>query len=462
MGSIQKVTSAALATVIVAVTFSISSVMADTITSPNYTINGNLGGSFGGQVSSTNYTMSTIGGEAVVGGGQSGSYIIDQQLVNASTAPTMQLAVQPGGMVAYYPFNENAGATSDDASANTNNGTLVGSPTWATGKLGSALSFNGSNGQSFSVSDNTAITMGSKMTVSLWANQSSAVVNKALASHWDYTSGSVSGGWALQVAGDSASRLQFFVAGSATDPASNYVETAANTWATGGWHHIVAVYDGTQSAANRVNIYIDGVAVATTVTGTIPPTGLNAASPLKIGDFNGLNRTWNGGIDHFKLFNRALSAVEVSAEYTAQNSGTPTGLTLGALTGPSATSTADAIVRTNSAAYGLSVQQDHDLQSGANTIPAVGGSIAAPMTWAEGVTEGFGFTVTGAPTLDAKWGTGSKYAAFPSSVTSFYNTASHNSAQVDVVNLQMRLDVSNAQTSGAYANTIVYTGTTLP
>jgi hypothetical protein len=406
--------------------------------------------------------MSAIGGEAIVGSGQSGSYIIDQQLVNTSTAPTMQLAIQPGGMVAYYPFNENAGTTSDDASANTNNGTLVGGTGWTTGKLDSALSFSGANGQSFSVPDNAAISMGSQMTVSLWANQSSATVNKALASHWDYTNGSVSGGWALQVAGNSASQLQFFVAGSASDPASNYIETAPSTWATGGWHHIVAVYDGTQSAANRVSIYIDGVAVATTVTGTIPTTGLNAASPLKIGDFNGLNRTWNGSIDHFKLFNRALSAVEVDAEYAAQNSGTPTGLTLGALTGPSATSTADVIVRTNSAAYGLSVQQDHDLQSGANTIPAVNGSIATPTTWAEGVTEGFGFTVTGAPTLDAKWGTGSKYAAFPSSVTTFYNSTNHNSAQVDVVNLQMRLDVGSAQVSGAYANAVIYTGTTLP
>lgn len=462
MGFIQKASRMILAAAIVAATFSISTVMADTISSPSYTINGNLGGSFGGQTSSTNYQMSAIGGEAVVGSGQSGSYVIDQQLVNASVAPTMQLAIQPGGMVAYYPFNENTGITSDDASANTNNGSFTGSPTWTTGKLGSALSFNGANGQSFSVPDNTAITMGAKMTVSLWANQSSATINKALASHWDYTNGSVSGGWALQVAGDSASRLQFFVAGTATDPASNYVETAANTWTSGGWHHIVVVYDGTQPAANRVIIYIDGAAVATTVNGTIPAVGLNAASPLVIGDFNGLNRTWNGNIDHFKLFNRALSAVEVNAEYAAQNSGTPTGLTLGALTGPSASSSADAIVRTNSAAYGLSVQQDHDLQSGTVTIPPVSGSIAAPSTWTEGVTEGFGFTLTGAPALDASWSGGLKYAAFPSAVTTFYNATGHNSAQVDVVNLQMRLDVSGAQASGAYTNTIVYTGTTLP
>jgi hypothetical protein len=441
----------------------VSVVMADTISSPNYSINGNLGGSFGGSPFSTNYKMTSIGGEAIVGSGQSGSYIIDQRPPGSSTTSTMQLAVQPGGLVAYYPFDEGTGTLAADASANNNNGSLVSGPTWTTGKLNSAASFDGSNGQSVSIADNAQITMTTQMTLSLWAKQSAATTNKALASHWDYVSGSHSGAWALQTESSDASRLQFFVANAQTDTGSNYIATNSGTWSSGAWHHIVIVYDGSQvTPLNRISVYIDNVKVGTTMAGTIPTSMQNAASPMMIGDFNGLNRTWNGQIDHVKLFNRALSQQEVSAEYTAQNAGTPAGLAFGALTSGSTTSLADAIVRTNVSDYGLSIQQDHNLQSGANTISPVSGSIASPSVWSEGTTKGLGFTVWGAPTLDSKWGSGANYAAIPSSATTFYSAVGHATNAIDVINVRLRLDVPTSQVAGAYSNTVTYTGTTLP
>lgn len=447
----------------IGVLFLSSSVAADRISSPNYIINGNLGGSFGGQLSSASYAMSAIGGEAVVGNGASGSYIIDQQNNSAPNTASMSLAVQPSGLVGYYPMDENTGTSTADASSNSNNGSLVSGPTWTAGKIGSALSFNGSNGQSVSVANSPAFNTGSQMTLSVWANQSTATVSKALASHWDYVNGSHSGSWALQVSGDSASRLQFFVADSQTDTGNNYFETDAGTWAVGGWHHIVVVYDGTQAtASNRVKIYIDGVSTAATMVGTVPSATQNSTAPLMIGDFNGLNRTWNGALDQVKLFSRSLSGAEVSAEYAAQNAGVATGLTLGTITGGSTTSLVDAIVRTNVPSYNLSVQEDHDLQSGANTIPAISGSIASPSTWNEGVTKGLGFTLTGAPTLDSKWSSGASYAAVPSSATTFYSSTGHVNGAVDVVNLRLRLDTSAAQSAGAYGNSITYTGTTIP
>lgn len=441
--------------------FTVSSATADRMTSPSYILNGNAAGSFGGSISSTSYKMNAIGGETVVGNGASSSYIIKQG--STLTVPTMQLSVQPNGLIAYYSLDENSGTTTADASVNSNNGSFVSGPTWTTGKLGSAVSFNGSNGQSVSVPDNTALNTGSQMTLSLWANQSSGTLNKALASHWNYTGGSVSGSWALQVSGDSTSRLQFFVADSQTDPGNNYAETAASTWSTGGWHHITVVYDGTQStAANRVAIYIDGAAASTATAGTLPATLQDAASPLMIGDFTGLNRTWNGAIDHVKIFSRALSAAEVNAEYNAQNTGVATGLTLGTVTTSSTTSLVDAIVRTNASSYSLSVQQDTNLQSGANTIAPVSGTIAAPATWTEGTTKGLGFTLLGAPTLDSKWGSGAKYAAFPTTATTFYSTSSHSPGVIDVINARLKLDIAGTQATGAYSNNITYTGTTIP
>jgi hypothetical protein len=169
-----------------------------------------------------------------------------------------------------------------------------------------------------------------------------------------------------------------------------------------------------------------------------------------------------GAIDHVKLFNRALTSDEITAEYGAQNAGIATGLTLGTLTGSSTTSLVDAIIRTNATSYNLAIQQDHDLQSGVDTIPAIGGSIGSPLTWSEGVTKGLGFTLTGAPTLDSKWSSGAKYAAVPSASTTFYDGTGHVNGTIDVINLRLRLDAPAAQTLGTYANTITYTGTIVP
>src|SRR4051812_22134562 len=49
-----------------------------------------------------------------------------------------------GGLVAAYSFDEGSGTTASDASGNGHGGTVAGA-TWATGKFGSALSFNGTS-----------------------------------------------------------------------------------------------------------------------------------------------------------------------------------------------------------------------------------------------------------------------------------------------------------------------------
>lgn len=462
LGSIGRTLAA---TLIVAGVFSATSVMALTITSPSYKIDGNMGGSFGGQTSSTSYKMSAIGGEAIVGGGSSGSYMLDQQVT--TTAQTMQLGVQPSGLAGYYPLDENTGTSAADASQYQNNGTLSNAATWYPGgKIGSAVDMNGATDSTGTgavlVPDNSNLPSGSAMTTEAWVRQSAWYPNQAIASHWAYapvTGGS--GSWAFQTG--VANNLRVFISSGSNDTGDNYVDTATNTWNSfNTWRHVVMVYDGTAASQDRVKIYIDGSVVSTTAFGTIPTTLQNSTGSFSIGSFPGLGRAMTGAIDHVKLFNRALSPAEVTAEYTAQNAGISTGLTLGALTSGSTTSTVDAIVRTNATDYNLAVQQDHNLQSGANTIPAIGGSIASPATWSEGVTKGLGFTLTGAPTLDSKWSSGTMYAAVPSSATTFYSGSGHVNGVVDIVNLRLKLDIAASQPTGAYSNAVTYTGTTIP
>jgi hypothetical protein len=62
-----------------------------------------------------------------------------------SVGTDKRLIDQAQGLVGYWPFDEGGGTIAKDYSGNGNNGTLVNNPTWTTGKVGGALSFDGAN-----------------------------------------------------------------------------------------------------------------------------------------------------------------------------------------------------------------------------------------------------------------------------------------------------------------------------
>jgi hypothetical protein len=86
----------------------------------------------------------------------------------------------------------------------------------------------------------------------------------------------------------------------------------------GEWTHIAATYDG----SNR-KIYINGK-LAKTGGGGI--TINNTAGDLFVGNAVGGGKSFNGTIDELMVFNKSLSAAEISLlSGTIVNSGTPTG-----------------------------------------------------------------------------------------------------------------------------------------
>ena len=173
----------------------------------------------------------------------------------------------------------------------------------------------------------------------------------------------------------------------------------------------------------------------------------------------------NGSIDEVRLFDRILTADEVKAEYNAQNTGSSSGLSLNVITpGASQIAEFDAIMQTDAPGYSLAIHQNHDLQFGVNTIPAVAGSIASPLTWNEGTTKGLGFTLysTTATAIPGTWSSGTAYAALPGSSTSFYTRTGYTAGAKDVLSLRLRSDVNTTQPSGFYENMMTITGTMTP
>lgn len=434
---------AVVATVVVAA-FSFHVARADRYSSSNYTIDTSVMSNFGGTSGSTNYGLTSSGGEAVIGDGAGGSYKLGVGYV-AQLERSLSLTVQPSGLVGAYPLDETTGTLIADQSSYGAYGYMQGTLSSVAGKVGTALSFNGSS-QDVSVGNNAQTQLSSKGTVETWVKSSTttgalAAVTKS-SNFW------------LGLQNGKATAYDYMTSTTTSD---------TTVIADGAWHHIAMTLDS--GVTNGSTLYVDGAAKQTF---TWTPAAQSGYVVIGAESANGssFSQYFNGSIDHVKLFNRMLSADEIQAERSAQNSGLVNGLSLGEITpGVSSTVYSDVIVQTDAGSYSLAISQDHNLTDGTNTIPAVSGSIASPLAWSEGTTKGLGFTLTGtnATAISGIWNSGNSYAAFPATATTFYTRTGVPTGN-DYLTMRIRADVASTQVSSdvLYTNTITVTGTINP
>lgn len=201
-------------------------------------------------------------------------------------AATIQRAPNNLGLVGYWSFNEGTSTKATDFSGHGNAGTLstTGStlPQWTGGKLGMALSFDGStNNVTLSgptVSDTLTFTAWFKVT-------------------------SYPDAWGTLIAQNNT--LGIFVTND--NKISYYYGTAdhknTNSFNQGQWNHVAVVNEG----GNAI-FYINGVADG----------GCGSAPGFTVGYIgkdNNNNDDFNGLIDEVRVYNRALSASEIKQLY---------------------------------------------------------------------------------------------------------------------------------------------------
>jgi len=109
------------------------------------------------------------------------------------------------------------------------------------------------------------------------------------------------------------------------DGSAAYLEWRDIFTSTGVWYHLAVTYDGSQAAANRVVVYVDGVDVGApggANSGTIPATTPNLGNiPIELGtdEAVGAGRLLNGYMDEVAVFNRALTPDQVKLIYDASS-----------------------------------------------------------------------------------------------------------------------------------------------
>ena len=191
--------------------------------------------------------------------------------------------------IAYWNFNETSGTTATDTSdfLPSHPATLINDPIWSTGIDGNSLLFNGSN--TYASTSTSPIPTLSKFSISAWVNMS---VNQS--------------GWGSIVIKRDTYGLEVlngFIYANIGNGTSSWINTVSAPLSAGVWHHVVQTYDG---ATNR--LYVDGGAPVSG-TGTL----IDTANNLLIGSWNTTSEFFNGKIDEVRIYDRALTATEVTA-----------------------------------------------------------------------------------------------------------------------------------------------------
>ena len=197
--------------------------------------------------------------------------------------------ISNNNLIGYWPMNEGKGSQAGDFSGNNLTGSLTGG-TWANGKRGGALSFNGTSDK---VSGGN-ITIGANMTISAWIFKNSSTGQKSFFSN--------RGGAGNVYFG--LSGTQVFLYDNAGSPPN--ITSASGAVQIGKWQHIVAT-----SNASTTIFYVNGVQVASNSQNRGSSTGtFGIGWDPSIG-----TEYWDGLIDDARVYNRTLSATEIATLY---------------------------------------------------------------------------------------------------------------------------------------------------
>jgi len=214
--------------------------------------------------------------------------------MKAQLAPT-------DGLVGHWKFDETSGATAAD-SAGGNNGISINGATWTTGKIGNALSFDGADdyvnvGSAASVDNLGPLTYSAWIYVRSVPNANGAFIFAKDYSKYFYI-------------GQSSHALRFVVD---YDNVNLSLQSSAdNNIPFSAWTHVAVTWDGSTTAANA-HLYINGV--ETSYSAKTDAVGNLVSDASYSYKFSFSSRPFDGIMDDARIYNRALSASEITDLY---------------------------------------------------------------------------------------------------------------------------------------------------
>jgi hypothetical protein len=220
------------------------------------------------------------------------------------------------GLVLWYKFDEAGGMTVADSSGNARNTGIatIGGGTGSfstTHQVGTgAVNLGGTSstvGAYVNVPTNlSAMGAGATITIACWVNITTA---RNWARLWDFNNSSTTGYMFLSPQEQTNGFVRFAI--TQTNNGGEQMISSAAKLPT-GWHHIAITLD----AASTGTMYIDGTVAGTNTAMTLRPTSIGATTNNWIGRSAFTADPYLAGlVDDFRVYNRALSASEITTLY---------------------------------------------------------------------------------------------------------------------------------------------------
>jgi hypothetical protein len=197
------------------------------------------------------------------------------------------------GLVFGWHFDEGSGSSAIDASGNGYTGSMVGGIAYTPSRFGTALKFDGFDDYVQITNLNIPTTSGSKVTVEFWMNWSGLDSRMPM--------------------GFRAYDLWFASGCFGFNTGNGDLRGMSTTSLANKWVFVSAIFNSGDSRLSE--LYINGVNQTLSQCGGVPATQY-LSTTMTVGSWPLLDGYWyQGMIDEFRLYNRALTPQEIANHY---------------------------------------------------------------------------------------------------------------------------------------------------
>ncbi|MHA2244899.1 MAG: LamG-like jellyroll fold domain-containing protein [Candidatus Hodarchaeales archaeon] len=223
--------------------------------------------------------------------------------------PYLSSDLSMDGLEAYINFNDGSGTTASDSSINGNDFTLSTSTQWSSDSYSAIAggSFYPNRAGSYYATHSTLLdTVPAQGTMSIWFKNDDATTG---VTEYIFSKGNVKTGGEP---GEDCFYLRYNPSGVLW--VNRYNNTAYGKWLLGIspelWNMLTVTWDGTTR-----DVYLNGVAIDSVRCPGLMQDAGTGVRDLHIGSYPSGGSVWDGHVDDFTLFNRALSADEIDKLY---------------------------------------------------------------------------------------------------------------------------------------------------
>jgi hypothetical protein len=210
----------------------------------------------------------------------------------------MDARVDGTNLINWWTLNEGSGAVAGDY-AGTNVANLTNSPTWKTGKIASALQFNGTN-QGGLMTNGNAFNFSTNFSVAVWVYPTSPLNHPmGILGNEDNAGGKK--GWAARVDGNGSTLKAVF----AMNTGGTYDEVDSLVLPSNTWVHLAFIYN-----AGVAYLYTNGISSTNKAIVLAVNTNNNKVC---LGDerVQTQDRHFMGIIDDLRIYNNALNSEQI-------------------------------------------------------------------------------------------------------------------------------------------------------